>query len=187
MRIRILVAGLLVLVSCGALAAIVAAEKTDGGQSLTVTLRNVNGAAVGTVRMTASAPSAPVDVRVSARRQKPGFHGFHVHTTGVCEPPSFMSAAGHLKAEGARHGSHRGDMPSLLVKSNGTASLRFTTDGFAIADLRDADGSAVMIHLGADNFANVPSRYAPNGPDQATLDTGDSGIRVACGRIAPAG
>ena len=75
-------------------------------------------------------------------------------------------------------------MSSLLVKRNGTATLRLTTDRFTIADLRDADGSAVMVHAGADNFANIPPRYAPGGPDQATLDTGDSGARVACGEIA---
>jgi Cu-Zn family superoxide dismutase len=75
-------------------------------------------------------------------------------------------------------------MPSLLVKRNGTARLRLTTDRFTLDDLRDRDGSAVMVHAGPDNYANVPPRYAPNGPDQETLDTGDSGDRVACGRIA---
>jgi Cu/Zn superoxide dismutase len=80
---------------------------------------------------------------------------------------------------------HEGDLPSLLVKRNGTATLRATTDRFTLGDLRDRDGSAVMVHAGADNYANIPPRYAPTGPDQETLDTGDSGDRVACGRIVP--
>jgi len=187
MRLRLLLACTFAVICSATLAAIVAAKKSDKAQSLTVVLKNVNGAAVGTVQMTASSPSSSVDVRVSVRRQKPGFHGFHVHTVGACEAPTFMTAGGHLKADATNHGAHRGDMPSLLVKSNGTAALRFTTDGFKIGDLRDADGSAVMVHNNADNFANVPPRYAPNGPDQATLDTGDSGVRVACGAIAAAG
>jgi Cu/Zn superoxide dismutase len=55
------------------------------------------------------------------------------------------------------------------------------TDRFTIADLRDVDGSAVMVHSGPDNFANIPARYG--GPDQETLNTGDSGSRIACGVV----
>ena len=63
---------------------------------------------------------------------------------------------GHLKPADQIHGAHAGDMSSLLVKGNGTATLRLTTDRFTLADLRDADGSAVMVHAGPDNFANIP-------------------------------
>jgi superoxide dismutase, Cu-Zn family len=59
--------------------------------------------------------------------------------------------------------------------------LATATDRFSIADLRDADGSAVMVHSGADNFANIPARYG--GPDQETLSTGDAGSRLACGVV----
>src|ERR671916_2158914 len=31
----------------------------------------------------------------------PGFHGFHIHTTGRCDPPTFMSAGGHYNPTGA--------------------------------------------------------------------------------------
>ena len=112
----------------------------------------------------------------------PGFHGFHVHAIGKCERPSFTSAGGHFAAPGQRHGAHAGDLPPLLVTRDGTASAAFETDRFTIAQLRDADGSAVMVHAGPDNFANIPTRYAP-APDQETLDTGDSGARVACGVV----
>ncbi len=44
-----------------------------------------------------------------------------------------------------------------------------------------------MIHADADNFGNIPTRYAlPDNaavPDQQTLSTGDAGGRVACGVI----
>ena len=58
------------------------------------------------------------------------------------------------------------------------------TDSFGIGELIAGDGSAVMIHSGRDNLANIPSRYssgATAGPDEETLKTGDSGSRVACG------
>lgn len=111
----------------------------------------------------------------------PGFHGFHLHAVGKCEGPAFTSAGGHLAAAGQNHGSHTGDMPSLLVNADGKASAAFETDRFRLADLRDADGTAVIVHAGPDNFANIPPRYGT--PDAETLATGDSGARVACGVI----
>jgi superoxide dismutase, Cu-Zn family len=123
-----------------------------------------------------------VIVGVRARGLTPGFHGFHVHAVGKCEAPDFTSAAGHLKQGDQVHGDHAGDMPVLLVNGDGTASAAFETDRFKLADLRDADGSAVMIHTGRDNYANIPTRYAP-APDTETLNTGDAGSRTACGVI----
>jgi Cu-Zn family superoxide dismutase len=111
----------------------------------------------------------------------PGFHGSHVHAVGRCDPPAFTTAGGHFNPTGAPHGSHAGDLPSLLVNADRTAWLATTTDRFSIADLRDADGSAMTVHSGPDNFANIPARYG--GPDQETLNTGDSGSRVACGVV----
>jgi len=184
MQLRLFTAFAAAVAACGALAVVGFAQRSDDTRSLTVALRDADGKPAGTVRMTAASARSPIEVRVVARRLKPGFHGFHVHAVGKCERPTFKSAMGHLKAGTQTHGAHDGDLPSLLVKRNGTATLRLTTDRFTFGDLRDRDGSAVMVHAGADNYANVPPRYAADGPDQETLDTGDSGDRVACGRIA---
>lgn len=121
----------------------------------------------------------------------PGFHGFHIHAVGLCEADApdgpFTTAGGHVTGgAGHTHGDHAGDMPSLLVTQEGWASAKFITDRFTLTDLRDADGSAVMVHAGRDNFANIPDRYSAGGvagPDAATLATGDSGTRAACGVI----
>jgi Cu-Zn family superoxide dismutase len=82
-------------------------------------------------------------------------------------------------------------MPVLLVMNDGTATLRFETDRFDVADLFDENGSAIIVHALADNFANIPTRYHSHtedtfGPDSATLATGDSGGRIACGVIEQA-
>ena len=62
--------------------------------------------------------------------------------------------------------------------------LTTVTDRFGVADLlADDDGSAVMVHSGPDNYANIPERYAPEGPDADTLGTGDAGSRLACGVV----
>ena len=77
---------------------------------------------------------------------------------------------------------------SLLVLDDGTAEAQFATDNFTIAELFDADGSAIIVHAAPDNFANIPTRYQSTtegvfGPDSATLGTGDAGARVACGVV----
>jgi Cu-Zn family superoxide dismutase len=72
-------------------------------------------------------------------------------------------------------------MPVLLVNSDGTGEARFKTDRFALKDLFDEDGSAIIIHALPDNYANIPERYGD--VDQETLATGDSGNRIACGAI----
>ncbi len=94
-----------------------------------------------------------------------------------------MTAGPHLNPAAAAHPGHAGDMPPLLVTRSGEAEARFTTDRFSLADLRDEDGSAVIVHALADNHANIPTdRYDPD-PDATTLATGDSGARIACGLV----
>jgi len=159
------------------------AQGADSGRSARATLLDASGATVGSVRFERRGKSRALRVTVAVRKLAPGVHGFHVHTVGTCEAPSFMSAGPHLNPSGAGHPGHAGDMPPLLVTTGGKAEARFTTDRFSIAALRDADGSAVMVHALPDNHANIPKdRYDPD-PDAMTLATGDSGARIACGKV----
>lgn len=130
------------------------------------------------------------------------FHGFHIHTIGACNPDPaatpagsapavFGSAGGHWNPTGATHGGHTGDMPSVLVQANGKADATFATDRFEVGELLDGNGSAVVLHAGRDNFANIPSAYSSGdpavpGPNAATNSTGDAGGRYACGVVVPA-
>jgi superoxide dismutase, Cu-Zn family len=157
----------------------------DGNRGARALLRGASGSPVGVVRL--SEDEGAVVVRASVHGLSPGFHGFHIHAVGVCTPP-FTSAGGHYNPGGTGHGAHAGDMLSLLVADDGTAQVRFTSDRFDVSDLFDADGSAVIVHALPDNFANIPTRYHSHtentlGPDSATLATGDSGGRVACGVV----
>jgi Cu-Zn family superoxide dismutase len=150
-----------------------------------VELQDAAGESVGFVKLTRQ--GGKVVVRGQTEGLSPGFHGFHVHAVGECVPP-FTSAGGHYNPGGAVHGSHAGDMPSMLVLGDGTAQAQFATDRFTIAELFDADGSAIIVHAAADNFANIPTRYQSttegvSGPDSATLATGDAGARIACGVV----
>jgi Cu-Zn family superoxide dismutase len=189
-RIKLTLAVLTLFALGGATAAVAGSggggdgDRDKRGRTATAKLVNADGERVGRVWMRAHGRRGDQGVVVVARVHDltPGFHGFHIHTTGRCDAPGFTTAGGHFNPAGATHGSHAGDLPSLLVAEDGTAMLATTTDRFSLADLRDADGSAVMVHSGADNFANIPPRYAPPA-DQETLNTGDAGTRVACGVV----
>jgi Cu-Zn family superoxide dismutase len=159
------------------------ASGSADGSVATATLRDANGAVVGRVALAPAGETVLVAVR--ANGLPAGFHGFHIHAVGLCEPP-FTTAGGHHNPAGGNHGDHAGDLPVLLVQSSGGASAAVQTDRFTIDSLFDTDGSAVIVHAAADNYANVPSRYVSSttglpGPDAATLATGDSGGRTACG------
>ncbi len=181
---RLIAATLATLAVGGAGAGVVVAQKAPSDvEVVSVTLRSAKGAEIADVQFRKS-PRSAVNVVVSGRGLAPGYHGFHVHAVGRCDAPDFMSAMGHLKNSRENHGSHKGDFPPLYVKRDGTTAARFETDRFDLDSLKDADGSAVMIHADPDNLGNIPTaRYSPD-PDQMTKDTGDSGKRVACGRIA---
>ena len=151
-------------------------------------LHDTRGNRIGAARFLAR-PDGSLRIRVNVSGLAPGFHGFHVHATGQCVAP-FATAGGHRQSGTQTHGAHAGDLPPLLVRGDGTAGARFETDALTLAQVLDADGdgSALIVHAGRDNLANIPARYhsdaAPaSGPDATTLATGDSGARAACGVV----
>jgi Cu-Zn family superoxide dismutase len=160
-------------------------------------LKNAQGDFLGLVRFRYEGDEVEVEADVENVDVNPGeFHGFHVHTTGICDPNSvdpatgspFFSAGGHFNPTGEPHGEHAGDFPVLLVQSDGHAEEEFDTDRFRLRQLFDRDGSAVIVHEGRDNYANIPERYHSHtedvfGPDSATRATGDAGARFACGVV----
>ncbi|MGY1590916.1 superoxide dismutase family protein [Geodermatophilus sp. SYSU D00708] len=176
----------------GADSAAGAEETQAGSEGLTATLVDPAGTEVGTVDVAEVEGGTRVSVRVSGL--PPGFHGFHLHAIGVCEPDSanpsdpsmmgdFLSAGGHIGAGESDHGEHPGDLPALYVTESGAGSLTVVTDAVTLADLADDDGTAAMVHALSDNHANIPERYAPDGPDEMTRNTGDAGGRIACAPV----
>jgi superoxide dismutase, Cu-Zn family len=182
----------LVLVPAG-----VAAGTTMGRREATSTLRDTAGAVVGQVRLEGRGGGRTL-VRLRAWGLRPGFHGFHIHAVGACDPNAvdpatglvtpFFSAGGHHNPAATSHPAHGGDLPVLFADQDGQAAAETLTDRFGVRELLDGDGSAVIVHALPDNDANIPARYqselasAP-GPDADTLRTGDSGGRVVCGVV----
>lgn len=133
-----------------------------------------NGVPAGTAQLLSNGNT--ISLAVLATGLEPGEHGFHLHTTGKCETPGFTSAGGHLNPASKEHGSlnpqgkHLGDMPNLVVGASRSASadVDLGADTATLrAQLFDADGTAVVIHAGADDYTSDPA--------------GDAGARMACG------
>lgn len=140
-------------------------------------LFNAQGTNVGEARFLRDGDAIRMIVEVTALPA--GTHGIHLHTTGLCEAPGFTSAGGHLNPGKRQHGamnpmgSHLGDLPNLEVATDGHGSLSMVLPGSAgavEADLFDADGTAVVVHAGPDDYKSDPS--------------GNSGGRIACGVVA---
>ena len=162
------------------------------GESVPVQLKDPSGAEVG--KATIAKSGNHLQITVDAHGLQPGFHGLHIHQNGKCEPNSvapsggapgnFNSAGGHLQVGDKNAHPSSGDLTSLQVRQDGSATLVTTTDSVTLDDVH---GKALMVHAGSDNFGNIPSRYTqangPAGPDAETMSTGDAGGRVACGVI----
>jgi Cu-Zn family superoxide dismutase len=178
------------------------ASLAPGTERLSTQLKSADGTPVANATLDFANGYATVTVEtVAAGILTPGFHGLHIHSVGKCEANSvaptggasgnFNSAGGHFQAPGHTGHPASGDLTSLEVRSDSSALLTTTTDAFTAADLLAGGKTALMIHEKADNFGNIPAdRYQQKGgaagPDEATLSTGDSGGRVACGVIESA-
>ncbi|MCK9540642.1 MAG: superoxide dismutase family protein [Novosphingobium sp.] len=117
-----------------------------------------------------------LDLEVNATGLPAGTLGIHLHAVGRCVPRDFSSAGGHLNPLGRQHGtmnpmgSHLGDLPNITVDRNGQGSLDVLLEGAReriMADIFDADGTALVIHAGPDDYRTDPA--------------GNSGSRIACG------
>ncbi len=162
-------------------AALAGCQTADGPSTARVgqaTLRLASGLPAGTAQLLSS--GSQVNLSIAAAGLAEGTHGVHLHTVGSCDAPDFASAGGHLNPGGRQHGTenpagaHLGDLPNIVVSGAGVGTVSVTLPGTreeVLARLFDADGTAVVVHAGADDYRTDPS--------------GNSGGRVACGILTP--
>jgi Cu-Zn family superoxide dismutase len=121
-----------------------------------------------------------VKIHLEAKGLPPGVHGFHIHQTGKCEPPSFTSAGDHLNPTHKQHGFynpkgfHAGDLPNIQVAADGTVRADVESKNVTLKkgepnSLLRKGGTSLVIHEKADDYVTDPS--------------GNSGSRIACGVI----
>jgi Cu-Zn family superoxide dismutase len=158
------------------------AERTGGAEHVDAELRDAAGAVLGTARFTEDA-TGRVHLSVHVRDVTPGLHGLHLHAVGACVGAgAFASAGGHYNPHARQHGHdnplgfHAGDLPNLTVNPAGVGRLNAALEQFTLAELRDADGTALVLH------ANEDDRLTNGGPQ----GPGNSGARIACGVLGGA-
>lgn len=168
--------------------ACVVSATTAAGQQAARTEReqlsfvNTDGRQVGTATLLQTPGGVLVAVDVTGL--PPGAHALHFHQAGRCDGASgFESAGGHYAPHGKRHGfevaggAHAGDMPNQFVPADRRLVAQVFNPNVSLrsgaAALKDRDGSALIIHAGADDYESQPS--------------GDAGGRLACAIIAPPG
>lgn len=109
-----------------------------------------------------------------------GEHGFHFHEKGLCDPAQkFTTSGGHFAGGPHQHGlmnmsgPHGGDMPNQYAGPDGVLKVQVLDTGATLSpgpkSLLDADGSALVIHAGADDYTSQPA--------------GNAGGRIACAVI----
>ena len=140
------------------------------------TIRDRAGNPVGTARFYSLGEEVTVSASFTGLPQ--GMHAVHLHTTGDCSAADFTSAGGHLNPGGNEHGSlnprgaHLGDLPNVTIDSSGAGTVSAvlpTTRERLPGQLFDTDGTAVVVHAGADDYRTDPA--------------GDAGSRIACGVV----
>ncbi|MBU5335212.1 superoxide dismutase family protein [Intestinibacter bartlettii] len=99
------------------------------------------------------------------------FHGFHIHEKGDCkvgtEADPFPNTGGHFNPSESEHPFHAGDLPPILA-SDGIGILSVYTSYFTVADIIN---KSVVLHENNDDFTTQPA--------------GNSGAKIACGKIVP--
>ncbi len=139
---------------------------------------NTQGSEIGTVEIE-SLQGGGVEVEVAVSGLTPGVHAMHFHEYGRCDGPDYKSSGGHYNPEGVAHGQvddgpHAGDMMNVEVNTDGTGkfevtNMRVNLRAGTLPALMDSDGTALIIHAGADDYVSQPS--------------GAAGPRVACAVI----
>jgi Cu-Zn family superoxide dismutase len=161
--------GALSLLSC-------TANATEQGQAR-AEIKNAQGKSVGTASLRETKDGLLIIVK--AKGLPEGLHAVHIHSVGKCEGPAFTSAGPHFNPMNKKHGlenpegPHAGDLPDMYVQKNGAGRYEVLLDRITLGSeetfIFDADGSAIVIHVTAD--------------DNVTDPTGNSGDRIACGVI----
>lgn len=147
---------------------------------LTQTILNANSKALGSLVLE-DLGATGTRVTVTVEGISPGAHAMHFHEIGKCVAPDFKSSGGHYNPAGASHGMnmangpHAGDMMNVDVAADGTGSFIVTNERVSINGdhglpaLMDADGTALILHAGADDYETQP--------------TGAAGGRIGCAVI----
>ena len=145
-------------------------------ESLQATVLGSAGKSIGNIDLKQSPHGILIRVELDAGALTPGWHGLHLHQVGDCSDTGiYKLSGGHVGKVADGHGllnpagPEGGDTPNIYAAADGSAGMEMITARVTLAQLADADGSALIIHAGED--------------DHITQPIGGAGSRVACAAI----
>jgi superoxide dismutase, Cu-Zn family len=137
------------------------------------------GENIGRIVIRSGENATIVRVTINPGGLTPGWHGVHFHQVGDCsDPGQYQRSRGHVNHENAKHGllheegPDEGDLPNIYAAADGSVNAEISTEAIVLTGdegLKDADGSALVIHANED--------------DHMTQPIGNAGARVACAVI----
>lgn len=146
----------------------------------TASIVGVEGTEIGTASLLGGPNGLLIRIEIVPGGLVPGWHGLHLHAVGDCSDiGTFRASGGHVGMVAGGHGllnpegPEGGDIPNIWVGADGAGGYEAFTSLTEIADLVDADGSAILLHESEDDHMSQP--------------IGGAGARVGCGVIEPAG
>ena len=145
-------------------------------ENLQTTVLGSAGTSIGTLKLKQSPHGVLLRVELGEGALTPGWHGLHLHQVGDCSDTGvYKRSGGHVGKVAGGHGllnpagPEGGDTPNIYAAADGSAAMEIITARVTLAQLTDADGSALIIHAGED--------------DHITQPIGGAGARVACAVI----
>jgi superoxide dismutase, Cu-Zn family len=153
-------------------------------EPLSRTAAIVNQSRVSTGTVTVSQAPQGILIRIEASGLTPGWHGADFHSVADCSDAGFKASGGHVHATGPAGSVHgllnpagtdQGDLPNIFAGNDGRVKVELLAPSLSLQQsggrqwLLDADGSALVIHAGADDYRLQP--------------IGGAGARVACAVI----
>jgi len=146
----------------------------EGGAPVAVKIVDHEGKKIGTAVLMQQKNG--VEARISVSGLSPGKHGFHIHEKAF-SGSDFQTAGGHFNPTAEQHGFHnpqgfhKGDLPNLEVKRDGTAEMSVLLEGVTLEQGQPHSliGRSMIIHAEEDDYVTDPA--------------GNSGDRIAGGNI----
>jgi Cu-Zn family superoxide dismutase len=167
------------------------AELASQIQPRTVWVVGGEGRAIGQATFTEAPSGVLIRLEFSERALSSGWHGLHLHQRGDCSDfaAGFQASGSHVGMDRrvqhgllSADGPEAGDLPNLHASPTGAFGAEIFSPWITLAadpvgprpqrqPLLDADGTALVIHAGAD--------------DHLTQPIGGAGARIACAALTP--